>query len=221
VSAASKANINFLKQQWSKCGITAVVKVEESAIIIAKAFNASPIAAKKEHYNAYDAISILLFEGTDVGFNLPFSITNAFSQGTGTGTSKFYGSGLCDPSAGAAGCATALSTTGSAANMAATRSAVYAGLGSVLGLNHHKDTKIDDCFFGEQAKADAASADYGKCTQLLIDSNVMTSVTHFYYTMFFSKKGKLSNQGVLTNPDGSARRKMSNYGIDWTAVKKG
>jgi hypothetical protein len=108
-----------------------------------------------------------------------------------------------------------------AAHLAATRAAVYEGLGTVLGLNHHKDTTIDDCFFTEQAKADAASADYGQCTQKLIDGNIMTSVTHFYYSMFFSKKGKLTNYGVLKNPDGSDRRKMSNYGIDWTAVSKG
>jgi len=49
----------------------------------------------------------------------------------------------------------------------------------------------------------------------------MTSATHFYYTMFFSKKGKLSGYGTLARPDGEAPRKMSNYGIEWTAVKKG
>ena len=218
VSSASQANIKFLQQQWKKCGINVVIKTSESADIIAKAFNASPNLKRGEHFNAYDSISILLFEGTDVGFNLPFSVTSAFSQGTGTGKTKFYGSGLCTS---VAACATELSTAPAAANSAATRAAVYAGLGTVLGLNHHSDTSIDDCFFAEQAKTDPAASDYGQCTQKLIDGNIMTSVSHFYYTMFFSKKGKLSNYGVLKNPDGSDRRKMSNYGIDWTAVKKG
>jgi hypothetical protein len=97
---------------------------------------------------------------------------------------------------------------------------VYAGLGTVLGLNHHKDTTIDDCFFTEQAKADVSTVAYGPCTQKLIDTNTMTSITHFYYTMFFSKKGKLSyNENKL--PGGELLRKMSNYGINWTTVSKG
>jgi ABC-type transport system substrate-binding protein len=214
VSAASQANVKFLKAQWAKCGIEAVVKTSEAADIIAKAFNASPNLDRSEFYNAYDAISIVLFEGTDVSFNLPFVLTNAYSQGTGTGTTKFYGSELI--TTGPAN----LTTSGHPANLAATRAAVYAGLGTVLGLNHHKDTTIDDCFFTEQAKADVSTVAYGPCTQKLIDTNTMTSITHFYYTMFFSKKGKLSyNENKL--PGGELLRKMSNYGINWTTVSKG
>ena len=77
-SSASQANAKFLLEQWKKCGITANVVVEESAVIIAKAFNAAPKVAAGEYYNAYDMIPILLFEGTDVTFNLPFVVTNAF-----------------------------------------------------------------------------------------------------------------------------------------------
>jgi ABC-type transport system substrate-binding protein len=77
-SSASQANAKFLVEQWKKCGITANVVVEESAVIIAKAFNAAPKVAAGEFYNAYDMIPILLFEGTDVTFNLPFVVTNAF-----------------------------------------------------------------------------------------------------------------------------------------------
>jgi ABC-type transport system substrate-binding protein len=209
VSAASQANVKFLKAQWAKCGIEAVVKTSEAADIIAKAFNASPNVDKGEFYNAYDAIAILLFEGTDVSFNLPFVLTGAYSQGTLSDPLKSYGSALGD-----------ISATGTAANLAATRAKVYAGLGTVLGLNHHSDKTIDDCFFTEQAKADVSTVDYGACTQKLIDGNVMTSITHFYYTMFFSTKGKLSyNEPKL--PGGELRRKISNYGIDWTTVSKG
>jgi ABC-type transport system substrate-binding protein len=215
VSAASQANVKFLKAQWAKCGIEAVVKTSEAADIIAKAFNASPNLDRSEFYNAYDAISITLFEGTDVSFNLPFVLTNAYSQGTGTGTTKFYGSELI--TTGAAN----LTTPGHPANSAATRAAVYAGLGTVLGLNHHKDATIDDCFFAQQAKADVTTVDYASCTQKLIDANTMTSITHFYYTMFFSKKGKLSGYGTSTLPGGEVRRGMSNYGIDWGTVSKG
>jgi len=77
-SSTSQANAKFLKETWSKCGITANTVVEETAVIIAKAFNAAPKVASGEYYNAYDLLPILLFEGTDVTFNLPFVITNAF-----------------------------------------------------------------------------------------------------------------------------------------------
>jgi ABC-type transport system substrate-binding protein len=205
VSAASKANANFSKQTWAKCGIKANIKVEESAVIIAKAFNASPDTTIGEFYNAYDAISITLFEGTDVSFNLPFVLSSAFSQGT---SGAKYGDVFGDTSI--------KNTTAWAVNA---RTLVYKGLGTVLGLNHHKDLAIDQCFFDEQATTGVK--DFSKCTALLQKNNVMTSSTHFYYTMFFSKKGKLSGYGTITNPDGSLRRQMSNYGIDWAAVKKG
>jgi ABC-type transport system substrate-binding protein len=214
VSAASKANINFLKQTWAKCGITARVKVEESAVIIAKAFNASPDADAGEHYNAYDAIAITLFEGTDVSFNLPFVLSNAYSQGT---SAAVYGDTLktLGPALGLS--AGAIAT---AAGGLALKAQVYgASLGTVLGLNHHSNKDVDQCFFEEQASTGVK--DYSKCTALLQSNNVMTSVTHFYYTMFFSKKGKLSGYGTLARPDGEAPRKMSNYGIEWTSVKKG
>jgi hypothetical protein len=208
VSAASQANVKFLKAQWAKCGIEAVVKTSEAADIIAKAFNASPNLDRSEFYNAYDAISIVLFEGTDVSFNLPFVLTNAFSQGSDA--KKAYGDALGD-----------VTDKTKSAYLLNVKSAVYAGIGTVLGLNHHTDKTIDDCFFTEQAKADVTTVDYGACTQKLIDGNVMTSITHFYYTMFFSAKGKLSGYGTSTLPDGEARRKMSNYGIDWATVSKG
>jgi ABC-type transport system substrate-binding protein len=80
-STLSMANATFLKYQWAKCGITADLVVEETALIIKKAFNS---AASGGAANAYDAISILLFEGTDVSFNLPFALTNAYPVGATT-----------------------------------------------------------------------------------------------------------------------------------------
>ena len=77
-STASQANARFLKNTWSNCGITANIVVEETAIIISKAFNASPKISSGEYYNAYDLIPLLLFEGNDVAFNLPFIVTNAY-----------------------------------------------------------------------------------------------------------------------------------------------
>ena len=77
-SSASQANARFLKNTWSNCGITANIVVEETAIIISKAFNSSPKISNGEYYNAYDMIPLLLFEGNDVAFNLPFIVTNAY-----------------------------------------------------------------------------------------------------------------------------------------------
>lgn len=77
VSTASISNVKFLQKQWEKCGITAVSTPEESAAIISKAFNSSATGGAQM---GYDALSILLFEGTDVAFNLPFIVSNTFKN---------------------------------------------------------------------------------------------------------------------------------------------
>jgi ABC-type transport system substrate-binding protein len=89
VSSVSQANAKFLIATWKKCGINVSMVVEESAQIIAKAFNSG--ASNPAEQNAYDAIAILLFEGTDVSFNLPFVITNAYAGSTSS-ASIFAGS---------------------------------------------------------------------------------------------------------------------------------
>ena len=78
-SSASQSNAKFLINQWAKCGITVNMVVEEAALIIAKAFNPTVPFAQQ---NAYDILPILLFEGTDVAFNLPFVATNMFPTGS-------------------------------------------------------------------------------------------------------------------------------------------
>ena len=75
-SSVSVGNAKFFQTMMAKCGIKYDFITEEGAVIIGKAFNPSPAAGS--HYNAYDSIAILLFEGTDTTFNLPFVITNAF-----------------------------------------------------------------------------------------------------------------------------------------------
>lgn len=78
VTAVSQGNARFLASTWAKCGITANIVVEETGVIISKAFNAAPKVANGEYYNAYDALLLLLFEGNDVAFNVPFIVTNAY-----------------------------------------------------------------------------------------------------------------------------------------------
>ena len=92
VSSTSISNAKFLQTMWAACDITYNFVVEEGAVIIAKAFNASPTAGA--YYNAYDAISILLFEGTDVTFNLPFLLTNAFPTGSKSPMAAFFRTSL-------------------------------------------------------------------------------------------------------------------------------
>jgi ABC-type transport system substrate-binding protein len=79
-STVSQANARFLIAQWAKCGIKVGTVVEETAQIIAKTFNSG--ASSLAEQNAYDAITILLFEGNDVAFNLPFVLTNAYAGST-------------------------------------------------------------------------------------------------------------------------------------------
>lgn len=78
VTSVSQGNAKFLQSTWAKCGIKANIVVEETGVIISKAFNAAPKVSQGEYYNAYDALPLLLFEGNDVTFNVPFIVTNAY-----------------------------------------------------------------------------------------------------------------------------------------------
>lgn len=79
-SSVSLNNAKEIQRQMAAVGIEMGIKQEEAAVIIATAFN----AGKK---NQYQAIPILLFEGTDVSFNLPFVVTNMFTS-TSTSPAK-------------------------------------------------------------------------------------------------------------------------------------
>jgi hypothetical protein len=49
----------------------------------------------------------------------------------------------------------------------------------------------------------------------------MGSVATLSFSMFINKKSNLSNIGVVKLPEGKTQRVMTNWGIDWTGVKKG
>jgi ABC-type transport system substrate-binding protein len=181
-STASQANFNFLKQQWAKCGITANVVIEETGTILTKTFNSQATGGNQM---AYDATVIVLFEGTDAGFILPFIVTNAWP-------------------------ATSVSPT---RNLRGT-------LGTLLGLNHHTDTKVDELFYAGQAATtkSVAKAKYVEGTAYLQSEGFMTSIQEQYYTMFVSKK--LQGVGKLQISKGKTQRISTNWGIDWTGVSK-
>lgn len=232
-SSSSVANINFLSAQWKKCGIKAVRKTEEAAKIIAKAFNASPDKDAGEYYNAYDAIAILLMEGTDATFNMPFVLTNAYSTGspaTAGGTPRAFGSDAAatlTPILGAPGAA-------ALAPYVALKAQVFSGsLGSVLSLNHHSDTVVDDKFFAAEAASEAdAPAKFAAATAYLQAQGFMTSIAHGYYNMFYNKANGLQGFGAVTLPAETAtaaglsstgtdkQRLIANWGVDWTGVYK-
>ena len=87
-SGASQSNAKFLQRTWAQCGITANITVEETAVIIGKAFNPTATGGAQ---NAYDLLPLLLFEGTDVAFNLPYVITNSFGSRTDALAAGFRG----------------------------------------------------------------------------------------------------------------------------------
>jgi peptide/nickel transport system substrate-binding protein len=93
-STTSQLNAQFLKSTWLRCNIKAEYVIEEGAVIIAKAFNASPQLDKGGYYNAYDAIPITLLEGTDAAFNIPFLVTNAYTKSSMNPVKQLLGASL-------------------------------------------------------------------------------------------------------------------------------
>ena len=196
VSSTSISNAKFLQTMMAACGITYNFVIEEGAVIIGKAFNPSPTATS--YYNAYDAISILLFEGTDVTFNLPFVLTNAFASEIKN----------------------ASGTVVSAASKNLTATFFRASIGSILGLNHHSNTDVDLAFYqGEAAQnASLAKAKFQEGTAILQKNAIMGATFYFSYELFAGNK--LGGIGTLSIEKGKTQRLVTNWGIDWTGVYK-
>ena len=79
--SAAKASAKFWVDSMALCGIKINVIEKEASLAIATTFNSSATGGAQ---NAYDISFAQLFEGTDVSFNLPFAITNAFPAGATT-----------------------------------------------------------------------------------------------------------------------------------------
>lgn len=200
-STASQNNAKFLIDTWKKCGITATYNAEEAAQIIAKAFNSG--ASSLGEQNAYDAIAILLFEGTDVSFNLPFVLKNAWP----------------DEKNGATGSPAANDSKYNSTSSAR----IYASaIGAVLSLNKHSDFTVSRIFFDGQEKATkvGAATKYQEGTAYLQTEGFMSSIVHFYYSMFINKKNGLTNIGKVQLVKGKTQRIVTNWGIDWAGVQK-
>ena len=48
----------------------------------------------------------------------------------------------------------------------------------------------------------------------------MSSIVHFYYSMFVNKKSGLTNIGKVQLLKGKTQRIVTNWGIDWAGVQK-
>lgn len=93
-------------------------------------------------------------------------------------------------------------------------------LGTVLGLNHHSDTRVDNFFYaGQEATTDEeARQHYQEGTAYLQQNAFMGALASHYYSLFTTKK--IAGVGQLRLPDNSVQRIVTNWGIDWTGVYK-
>ena len=213
VTASSIANSEFFKKQWAKCGIKANYVKEESYLIIQKAWSSA--ATSLANQNAYDAFFAVLFEGTDTTFNLPFIKSISFDYKLAqTPDDK-------NPETAADGPLTEKASGGPAGAGPATL--FRFSLGSLLQLNKHQDTALDEMLYLGQSKATKkeAAADYAKASKYIVDEGYMGAVATLSFSMFLNKKSKLSNISVVKLPEGKTQRQMTNWGIDWVGVKKG
>jgi len=187
MSAVSLANVKLIAQQLKKVGITMDIVQKESYTIIGEAFNAAA-------GNQYDAILILLMEGTDVSFNLPFLVTNSFAPGF-TGSTAYFKALL----------GSILSLTRHTDTKV--DELLYAAQALPNGATGNG---------GSAAEKKAVKAAYAAATEYIQGEHLITSVAHGYYNLFAKKSVK--NVGKLKGPSGKTQRVVTNWGIDWTGV---
>jgi ABC-type transport system substrate-binding protein len=187
MSAVSLANVKLLAQQLKAVGITMDIVQKESYTIIGEAFN----AAKG---NQYDAILILLMEGTDVSFNLPFIVTNSYAPGFTGATAYFKG---------------LLGSILSLTRHTDTKvdDLFYAAQALPNGVSGNG---------GTAAEKKAVKAAYAAATAYVQEEHIISCVAYGYYNLFATKAVK--NIGKTPGPSGKTQRVVTNWGIDWTGV---
>jgi len=186
-SAVSYANVRLIQSMLAAQGITMSIKQEESYLIIGKAFNAAA-------GNQYDAIIILLMEGTDVSFNLPFLVSNSFAPGFSGSTAYFKG---------------LLGTILNLPRHTDTKvdDLLYAAQALPNGASGNG---------GTAAEKAAVKAAYKAATEYVQDQALITCIAWGYYALFTTKK--VQNIGKTPGPSGKTQRVVTNWGIDWTGV---
>ncbi len=202
VSTLSQANAAFFVSTWAACGIKANIVVEEAAQIISKTFNSAGSGAAQ---NAYDAIFILLLEGTDVSFNMPFLLSNSMET-TGQGATF----------RGALGSLLSLNKYVTIPAKAATATSLATAAASAAAVS-------DAAMKAGQASNDknVAKLKYQEAIAFLQTEGFMGSVAHGSYSFFATKKsGLVPSIGKLKLVKGKTQRIVTNWGIDWTGVYK-
>ena len=195
---ADKSNTSYLNskevaRQLSAVGFKATVATQQdSTEIISTAFNAA-------QGNQYKVINILLLEGTDVGFNLPFLVADAYRGGTNQ-LEAAYGSD-CPVST------------------------CMAKLGGILNLNRHSDAKVAELGWAGRAVAPksngqinmaTAGVKFKEMTKYIQEQSLMTSIAHQYVSIFTTKK--VGGVGTLKTPSGKTPRVVTNWGIQYAGL---
>lgn len=186
-SAVSYANVRLIQSMLAAQGITMSIKQEEAYLIIGKAFNAAS-------GNQYDAIIILLMEGTDVSFNLPFLVSNSWAPGF-TGSTAYFKTLL-----------------GSILNLprhtdTKVDDLLYAAQALPNGASGNG---------GTAAEKAAVKAAYAAATEYIQEQTIITQIGTGYYALYTTKK--MQGIGKLKGPSGKTQRIVTNWGIDWTGV---
>ena len=191
---ADKSNTSYLNskelaRQLSAVGFNATVATQQdSTEIISTAFNAS-------QGNQYKMINILLLEGTDVGFNLPFLVADAYAGGTNPLASAYGANGS------------------------------IAKLGTILSLSRHSDANVATLGWAGRAVAPksngqinmaTAGVKFKEMTQYIQEQNLITSLAHQYVSIFTTKK--VGGVGTLKTPGGKTPRVVTNWGIQYAGL---
>ena len=182
VSASSEdvANVTLIKQMMEAAGIKMNALPQTTAEIITKAFP-----------QQYQAMSLLLMEGTGTGFVLPFVVSDMSG-----GNPKHFITQI-------AAAVPALKTL-----------PVYFG---ILNLSSFKDTVSENLLFAARGESDLAKKKklYQEATAQLQAEARLTSLWRTSYALSYKNLGGVGELGLAA---GGQRRLVTNFGIDWTGV---
>ncbi len=182
VSASSDdvANSTLIKQMLEAAGIKMNVLPQTQAEIIAKAFP-----------QQYQAMPLLLMEGTGTAFILPFLVSD-----TSGGNPKHFITQL---------------------GLAVPALKPIAGYFGALNLSSFKDTVSENLLFAARAESNIAKQKklYQDATAQLQAEARLTSLWRTSYMLSYKNLGGV---GELPLAAGGQRRLVTNFGIDWTGV---
>ena len=179
-SSDDVANSTLIKQMLEAAGIKMNVLPQTTAEIITKAFP-----------QQYQAMSLLLMEGTGTSFVLPFLVSDM----SGGNPNHFI--------------------TKTAAAVPAVKP--YMAYFGILNLSSFKDTVSENLLFAARAESNMAKKKklYQDATAQIQAEARLTSLWRTSYMLSYKNLGGV---GELPLAAGGQRRLVTNFGIDWTGV---